>query len=631
MKIIYTVLLLLVFANLPAKAQQKESDPLDFSRNPESFPRFYNPYRRQRIAPPLLVNSPQVTGLIRAGTMELTLAATIEAVVENNLAIAMERVNIFIAQTDILRARSGQAPRGLTSAPVPSGLFSSVIGAGVGQTLLGGAGGGAGGGAAISGRARSLSIPPLGTFDPSLNFSLSLDRAEVPLNTSRVAGVPVVTTHTTAFQVNYQQAFTSGTGLSFAFSGTRQSSTQQFLEFNPSVSTNFSFIFTQKFLNGFSFSVNRRFLEVARNNKSIVREVFRQRLIEMTALAQSAYWDLVAARERIRNAERALAVVQRLLLDNQIRFEVGTVARLEVVSARSEMAARNRDLILARTDYQSKALELKNLFSKVLDATIGAADIVVTDPLPNPRDFDIPPLSEALALASKNRPELRQTEQSLHNSDIVVNFTRDSLKPNLSFFALFVSRGLFGDRTISDPSGGPPIILHGGFKQSFRQVRQADFPEYAFGITLTIPLGNRRAQADHIRAQLDQRQQKTHLQRHHNQIEMEVRRAITAVVQGKAQVEAADEAARLAGENSEAEQMKLKAGVSTSYQVILAERDLLAAQFSQVGVRANYASALVEFGRATGTTLEKANIDLDDAMRPRVSDAAVPGVIPKER
>lgn len=608
----------LIFAALlhPAQGEDRDSKQTNFSKGADFFPKFYAPFQRRSVGEPELVDSEALLGLVQGGQIQLSLSETVNAVVENNLDLALQRYDRSIAETDLLRAKSGQAPRGLNGAPIPPSLFTTVLGAGIGQ----GGGGGGGGGPAISGGGRSISIPPLGTFDPILTFDFSVDRTEAPLNTVRVAGVPLVVTHTTAYQIGYQQAFSTGTGFSLTFSGTRQSSTQRFLRFNPSVSNTFSFALTQRLLNGFGSTINRRFIDVAENNQILVRENFRQSLIEILAQAETQYWELVAQRENVRNAEKVLSAAQKLLEDSRTRFEAGTVARVEVISAQSEVAARRRDLILAQTEYQNQGLALKNLFSKELGFALSEAAVVPTETLPQPEASDIPSVWEAEALAMKNRPELRQVEQSLRNSEVAVRFTKDSLKPSLNFFALFVSRGLFGDRLIPDPEGGPPFEFSGGFEQSFRQVRKADFPEYAFGITLTIPIQNRRAQADDIRARLEKRRQENSQQRLKNQIKVEIRRAVAGLVQGKAEVEAARETVRLAQETLRAEQAKFAAGVTTTYQVVLVERDLLAAQTSLVQALADFAKAEVELSRATGTTLLRLNVELEDAMQLRSSD-----------
>ena len=157
-----------------------------------------------------------------------------------------------------------------------------------------------------------------------------------------------------------------------------------------------------------------------------------------------------------------------------------------------------------------------------------------------------------------------------------------------------------------------------------RQAFAADFPEYAGGFSLALPLRNRAAQADNLRAQLEGNQLEVGLQRSRNQIALEVRQAIIGLINGRAQVEAAHQAVRLARETLDAEQKKLQAGVSTPYQAVLRQRDLIAAQTAEVQAVANYSKSLVEMDRAVGATLNRNGIEIGDAFNGTVSKMPTP-------
>jgi outer membrane protein len=581
----------------PALAQEDLTRRPDYSRNPEWFPHINKPYVPARIPDLPLGNTGSLTKLITAGKVRLSLADLRAAVRDNNLDIVSASINTAFAETDLLRAKGGGAPRGVPGVQIPSSLFSGAIGAGLGSAAGLGGFGSAGG---ISGGARAVTVRASGSLDPTFLLNYSIDRSSSPLNTVRVSGIPTVSTATTALQARYVQAFTTGTTISLTFNNQRQSSTQQYLLYNPDFVSSFSFSFTQQLLNGFGFAVNRRFLSVARNERVITNEAYRQQVSTTLALAQNAYWDLVAARENVGVAEKSLAVSQKLLEENKMREEIGTLARLDVIQAESEVASRQRDLVVAQTNFQLTEVSLKNVLSKEIDAALGSAPIETTDPLPDPKDSDIPKLTEALAAAMRNRPEIKQDEGNIQNQGIAIQYTKDLLKPTLALFGLFGSSGLFGDQVIPNPNGGAPIVLPGGITQAFRQVRSFSYPEYAFGLSLSIPLLNRSAQADSIRGRLEERQAEIQLQHDRSQIALEVRTALIGLVQAKAQVEAAHQTVVLNAETLSAEEQKLLSGVSTSYKVILQQRDLLAAQLAEVQARTTYAKALVELDRSTG-------------------------------
>src|SRR5947209_4369315 len=164
------LLVSLVALGGPARAGESEPRRPDYTKDPDWFPRVFGPYQRLDVPKVDLSNTAAVSRAIRDGRLRLSLSQMLTTVVENNLDLTVARFNTSVAETDILRAKAGQAPRGSEGAPIPSGLFAGALGAG-----LGGAGGagGIGGGGGVSGQARSVSISPRGNFDPALvlNFS----------------------------------------------------------------------------------------------------------------------------------------------------------------------------------------------------------------------------------------------------------------------------------------------------------------------------------------------------------------------------------------------------------------------------------------------------------------------------
>src|SRR3990167_5101400 len=599
---------------LPLRAQNpQEPQPFvqDYSIGPGWFPAVLRPYQEQEIPPMTLENSARLRNLIRDGRIELSLADALALVLENNLDIAVQRFIRPMAQADVLRARSGQAARGFQGAFVPGGLQVGAIGAGVTE---GGGGGGLGSAGGITGGGGPVQVGRTGSFDPAVSFNFSWDRTSSPLNTQVVAGVPAVTTYSTAFTGGYTQLFSTGTSYFLGLTGVRTSSTQQNLLFNPSVISRFAFGFNQPLLNGFGRLPNERFLLVAQNNLRTSEEVFRLQVNTAVVAVTNAYWDLAAFAENVRVAEQSLAVSQKLYEDNKKQAEIGTLAPLDVVVAESEVASRQRDLVVARTNLQLQETRLKNLFSKKPDPALDAARIVLTDRMPEPRDADIPEISDALTTAINNRPDLRQSETNLQNQNLSIRFTQNSLKPNGSIFGLFAGSGLEGNSLRSA----------GGAGGSLQQAFGADFPEYAGGFSLNLPLRNRSAQADNLLAQLEGNQLEIGLQRSRNQIALEVRQAIIGLVQGKAQVEAAHQAVRLAQQTLEAEQKKLQAGVTTPYQTVLRQRGLLSAQTAELQAVTNYSRGLVEMDRAMGTTLNRNGIEIGDAFSGTVSKMPTP-------
>jgi outer membrane protein TolC len=559
-------------------------------------------------------NSKRLHDLIQQGHLRLSLADALALAIENNLDVAVQRFVRPMAEADLLRTSSGQAARGVPGASVPSGLSAGALGVGV--NAAGGTGGvGAAGG--ISGGGGAVSVPQVGTFDPAISINASYDRTASPLNSVVVAGVPQVTTASSASSINFAQLFPQGSSVTLTLNGIAQNSTQKALLYNPAVVSRLAVGVNQPLLNGFGFLPNQRFLMVARNNMKTSDELFREQLTTTLVSVEDSYWNLSAARQSVAAAQRTYDAAVELVNDTKVRVEVGTAAGIDVASAESAAAAAERDLIVARTNLQQQQAQLKSLLTRVIDPDVEAADLDVTDTAPQPAEQSPLDLTALLATAMDHRPELRAANEDHQNQDISVRFTRNGLLPTVSVFGLYAGAGLEGD---SGPSTS-------GVGASLGQAFDATYPEYAAGVSAAVPIRNRSAQADSMRARLESEQQTVQVQRLRQQIGLEVRQAVISVQQGQAQVDAAHRARDLAERTAAAEREKMLVGISTAYDVVLRERDLDGAQQADLAAEAGYARALVDLDRATGTILERNGIVLNDAELGRVSTEPSPGLL----
>lgn len=622
---------LLVFspATAPLGAQNAQGNALlrDYSKGPRWFGNFTAPYRQQPIPPISLENSPRLKDLIHDGKLEISMADALALAIENNLDISVERQIVPMSQTDVLRASAGSAARGFSGATIPLGLQAGALGVGVSTAVAGGGIGNAGG---ISGGGGAVNIPPVGTFDPTINYNFSWDRTVEPLNTLVVAGVPTVTGYSASYSGSYTQLLPTGTSFFVSLNGLRSSSTQQSLLLDPAVATRMSMGFNQPLLSGLGLKSNLRFLLVARNNENVSGAIFQNQLQQTIAQVENAYWDMAQFQQNVKVAEDSLAAAQSLYENSKRQAEVGALAPLDVVSAQSAVAASERDLVIARTNLQIQETQLKNLLSKRIDSDLESAQIVTTDPLPEPRDSDIPTVQEALADAYHNRPDLKTAQMNVQNEEISTQYTANNLLPTGNVFAQYASAGLQGNcivtarATCNTVGVAQGTVIPSGTAASLSQMARGAFPEESVGFALTLPLKNRAAQADNLRAQFEMQQAQISLQALRNQAELTIRQSMIALVQGKAQEEAAHQAVILAQQALDAEQKKLGVGASTFYNVVLRQRDLTTAEYAETEAADAYAKALVAIDEARGATLERNGITFDDALNGTITKMPAP-------
>jgi len=609
--------------------------------NTHWFPSFWGPYSTPYIPAPKMSNSERLHALLSDNKLRLSVEDAIGLALENNLDISVARYNLSFAQTDLLRAKSGGATRGVPGAFSSSALFSGAIGSGVSSISSGSTTSASG----VTGSGGATNVGVIGCCDPVAGAQFGWDRRTSPLNYVVVSGLPVVTTQTTNAVTYFGQGFLTGTSYAVAVNGYRQSTTSLNTLFNPVVPTGLTVGFDQQLLNGFGYRANAKFIRIAQNDVKISNSVFRQQVITTVAQVLNLYWDYLSFKENVRVAEQALAFSEKLLSDNKRQVEVGTLAPIEVVRAESEVASDQQNLIVAQTSLQQQAELIKTALARKVDAELRSAQVDAVDKLPEPKPEDIPPLEKALDLALRNRPEVEQADLNLRYEDIVVKANRNALLPTLDLFATYAPTGLSGlssalgpcpsgytangNQCLAsglEPIARPMISSYQGISQSLSQMLHGNYPDYSFGFTLQFPIRNRSAQADVARALLEQRQLGEQLLKQKNQVEQDVRNAEIGVIQAKAQIAAAVKAVLLAQKTLDAEQKKFKLGESTVFLVIQAQRDLATAEGNNVKARSTYAKAITQFQQATGTILTDYHIELNDALQGKVTRSPnIPG------
>ena len=238
---------------LPQAPQPKATEPLfmrptsrDYTKPKSHIWNPIAPYTATQV--PAFQMGNATLGLLRDGKIYLSLADAVTLALENNYDIAISRVNLDIADTDLLRARAGSPLRG-----VSTGLVTNTIG-GTTETITTGGGPGAtsqgvgGGGTGVGGIVVSTNGggPTPENLDPVLSGQLEYEALQQPqLNTLFSGGLSVLTTDTATYNFNYSQGFLTGTQFTVGFNNTRVTTDNGFSNFSPSLTTSFRATATQ--------------------------------------------------------------------------------------------------------------------------------------------------------------------------------------------------------------------------------------------------------------------------------------------------------------------------------------------------------------------------------------------------
>lgn len=616
-----------------------QTSKYNYTKGPSPFPNFLNPYKPISIPSPSLVNSPKVETLIHDGKLELSLQDAIELALENSMDLAVQRYNPWLADVSILKAKSG--------------------GSGFGTP-----------GAAIG--ASSANLSPFAfnitSYDPIFSASTSFDDRTTPINNPFIsgtgtAGATGLVSHTAQYNTQYSQFFPTGTSFSVNYNNTRSSNSAAANFFNPDVQTAMFVSVNQSLLSGFGLRVNRRNIVISKNNRKIADLAFTQQAITSVTNTITAYWELVYARENVKVQQQAVTVAEKLYNDNKKQLEIGTMAPLDVTRAQSELATDRQNLIAAQTTQLQDEQTLKNAITKnPLDPKVVNVEIIPTDLPTPPAQLEAANFEQALSEAFQKRPELLEQDYNLKNAEIDVHATRNALLPTATLNAQYGSQGLAGNSAVTTvstvagapvvntagqpvtvlDSGGNPVTIFlpatqltptgqinkAGVGDSNSQVFHNQFPDYAVSLGITIPIRNRSLQADNQRAMLVQRQLEAQKQQLRNAAILDVRNTYIALEQDRARVEAARTARELQQQTFDAEQKKYQLGASTVYLVIQTQRDLIAAQGTELRALTDLVEAKANYERALGRTLDVNNVSIADSRSGEVQrETLIPGTL----
>ncbi len=623
----------------PQPAQAERIHLQDYAAPRSSFPHVLQPYMPRQLAEPVLGNSPRIDSLMRDGKVYLSIDDAVALALENNLDLEIARYNLNIADADYLRAKSGASILGVNTGIVQNtpgggvGGLGGTVGSGTGGTTVAAGGAGSGTNGLVS---STLGIgSTITSFDPQLTGTLQFDKSDAE-SVSVFSPVPIIAQNTYTANFAYTQGFEWGGALTGAFNNTHLTTNNPTSLLTPQLGSSFQFRFTQNLLQGFGFLPNTRFIRIAKNNREISDVAFRLQIITTVDQIENMYWDLVYAYENVRVQQESLTYMQKALNDAQRQAQVGTVPPIQVVSAQSTVATGQQNLIVAQNNLQLQQLLIKNALSRSIeDPVLAEADVIPTSVMQVPQQEPVTPIQDLINDALQNRAELVETRIDLNSRDISNKAVRNAMLPTLDAFAYYGGSGVGGDvnalvpncsTTTSsfcfNPATAPPPFRSSnsvGYGTTLNQLINSTAPDKGIGLSLTIPIRNRLAQSNQVRAELEYRQAQVRQHQLENQVRIEVRNAQFDVKQNSVAVQAAQSAVDLARQTLDADQQKLKVGLTTQTAILQDAATLTTGESNLVSAKAAYEKSRIELDRATGLLLDHAGIDVADATRGQVT------------
>jgi outer membrane protein len=387
-----------------------------------------------------------------------------------------------------------------------------------------------------------------------------------------------------------------GASYSVAWSASHTDSNSFLNSYNPLLQSGLSLNVSQPLVRNLVTDAARQQLTTGRINRDIADTRLRESVVHTTAAVKGAYWNLVSAVAAVDARKSALALAQELARVNRAKVDVGQSPPLDLTSARAEVAADEEQLIIAETTVKQAQDRLRML---ILDVSQRDAWKVTLDVVDQPPTTTVTlDVDAAVDRALRDRADLNRARKDIEISQVALKGAANQRLPDVRLNASYQASGLGGTQVLR--SGGFPGTIVGpgdvtAFGTVLQQLFQRDYPTWSFGVSVSYPIGHSVDDANYARAQLERSQSDERLKSAEARVIQQVRDAAWKVGMNAKRIDTTRLSRELAEQRLDAEQKRFEVGMSTSFLVIQAQRDLAQARANELAAVLAYDLALVDF------------------------------------
>jgi outer membrane protein TolC len=383
-----------------------------------------------------------------------------------------------------------------------------------------------------------------------------------------------------------------------SFNNTRATTNNIFTNFNPQLSSNITLGYTQPLLRNFKIDGTRQQLLITQNNRAISDVQLQQNIALTQRNVKSAYYDMMYAVGNLNVQRQSLELAQQSLKDNRARVEIGTMAPIDIVQAEAEVAQREESLILAEAAISRAEDRLRALVFNPSSPDFWQLRIEPTEPIVF-RPTAVDP-EAAVSNALQKRTDLLASRKQLDSNDVNIRYFKNQALPDVNASLTYFAQAIGGTAFLRGP--GFPGEIIGSAEKSYSSTLgtmfAGDFPTWTVSMQVNYPIGYSNADASLARARLQDQQSRKQLQSQELQVATQVRDYARQVQTNAKRVDATRASRTLAERRLEAEEKKFQAGMTTSFLVFQAQRDLNQARNNELQALLDYFKSVVDFEAA---------------------------------
>ena len=428
-------------------------------------------------------------------------------------------------------------------------------------------------------------------FDPSIRMNINHQRTQTT-DTTTEQGVALSKNLTQTGDLTYNQLLSTGQTVSAGFSLSKGTSNATNVRLNPNLGAGMNFGITQQLLRGRSLDIVRIKITTARINLRSTVLTNRDSMMTYVQNAESAYWDVLGARDSLKVAQAALDLQQISMDRSDKMLELGAMAELDIFQPRAQLEQSKIQVSQARFSLIRVEDALRRQMGADLDPAIRMLPIELTEAVAPPEDTTVLDRDALVQKALTNRPDLARAVLNLQLDDLNLKQSVNNLRPTAGLTAKYSTKG--NDNL--------------AFTNAVSTVFARDNPTYSFGLSVMLPLHDRGAAANLANSLLSKKSDTLTVRRTEEQVRLDVLNAVTALESSKEQVKLAVVSRDLAKQDQESWQKKFDLGTTEMYFVLDAQNRLQNAESALSNAYITYHRNELNLERVTGELLERRGI-----------------------
>ena len=380
--------------------------------------------------------------------------------------------------------------------------------------------------------------------------------------------------------------------------GSRGTTSDESSRFNPRLDSNLDFQYVQPLLRNFWIDSTRQNILINETRQEIADLQLRQTVTQTGRNVRLAYFNLVNAIARLAVDKQSLDLARQSLANNKRKVEVGTLAPIDIVEAEAEVARTEEAVIVSEGAIRSAEDVLRTLIMKPTQPDFWTARLEPTDePTVAAQPIDV---DGAVTAALANRVDIAQLRKQIEETDISTKFLKNQKLPAIDLTANYGLIGTAGTQREFDFESGiipPPILRESqrAFSDALRDVFGNEFKSWSVFLNFSYPIGTSSADAGLAQARLQRQQQNTNLQELEMQVVTAVRDSARRVNTTLQRVTSTQKSRQLAEQRLQAEEKRQAVGLSDTFRVVQAQRDLSNARLAELNAVISYNVALIDF------------------------------------